>query len=86
MGRWPGEAFLFVSFLRIQAGTRPIIYCFPSRGIFVCAGESLCVFFCCGFLSREECNALSSGTFVGCLADPVVVTNVYTFHYLPMVQ
>lgn len=44
MGRWPGEAFLFVSFLRIQAGTRPIIYCFPFRGIFVCARESLCSF------------------------------------------
>lgn len=54
---------------------RPIIYCFTSCG--VCVSE--CV-------SCKDCNGLNSGTLEGCLAGPVVVANVHTFHYLPMVQ
>lgn len=33
--KWPGQALLFVPFLRTQAGMRPIIYCFPSCGMCV---------------------------------------------------
>lgn len=50
-----------------------------------CVCVSAC-FLRCWFPSHEEWNGISSGTFVGCLADPVDVANVYTFHYLPMVQ
>lgn len=78
--RRPEEALLSKRTFRcIQAGRRPVIYGFPFYSMFVRVRAFLPWF--SPLLLR-----LSSGAFEGGCADPVVVTNVHTLHYLPVVQ